>query len=106
MTSKSPYPPLADEDSALSAPASNRNSLTWKQGRYSASYGIAGGVRLFTSWYASDKADIAAGTPYVLSCELPGFTSKRWKVTSQEVAQQKAERLLAAWLERITGAAS
>lgn len=78
--------------------------MEWTQGRYSAVYGQAGGITLFTYCYATDRAKIEAGFPYTLTTDLPGYRGRVWHVESPEAAKAKADRLLAAWLKLVAPA--
>lgn len=76
--------------------------IRWAE-RQHVRYGTVTGIRLFTITYSIDRADSAAGTPWVLRTDLPGV--KEQKAASDQAARAQAARTLAGWLERITGTA-
>jgi hypothetical protein len=57
--------------------------------------GKRGTVTLFTAWR------IGGEKPWRLGCTLPGYTAKRWPVSSVEDAQALAEQVMAKWLSLI-----
>jgi hypothetical protein len=73
--------------------------LTWTEGQYSAHYGQAGGVLLFTYAWAGSKAH--PGEPWRMRTELPSHSGRSWRSGSEIDLQEKAERILAAWLAKV-----
>jgi hypothetical protein len=73
--------------------------ITWKEGPYSGYYGSAGGIHLFAV-----SSHTTRNTPdWTMQTVLPGFTGKRWTSDDREELYGKAEKILAAWLARVTG---
>lgn len=58
-------------------------------------------IRLFTSTWDSSKAH--PGEPWVMRSDLPGLVGHTWRSESEAELQGRAERILAAWLARVTG---
>jgi hypothetical protein len=75
--------------------------LTWAETYVSTKSAKAGGIRLFSYTWASGEAH--PGEPWVMRCDLPGFGERRWRSGSEIDLQEKAERILAKWLAKITG---
>jgi hypothetical protein len=73
--------------------------LAWTEGQYSAHHGQAGGVQLFT--YSWDNSKVHPGEPWVMRTALPGYGTRTWRSGSEIDLQEKAERILARWLEKV-----
>lgn len=83
--------------------------ITWEAGRYGTQtgyiYGDARGykpkIQVFEISYATDRADVKAGTPYILAHRLP-FRGAERKFGSIKLAQDSAERYLV-WAMELMG---
>jgi hypothetical protein len=73
--------------------------LTWTEGQYSTHYGQAGTIHLFT--YTWDGSKAYPGEPWHMRTELPGHSGRGWRSGSEIDLQEKAERVLAAWLAKV-----
>jgi hypothetical protein len=87
----------------------NKPRLTWEPGRFNAQTGYIYGeaekykakIETFSISYTTDRADIVAGTPYLLAHRLP-FRGIERKFGSMKLAQEHAERYLV-WAMRLMG---
>ena len=72
--------------------------ITWKEGPYSGFYGKAGDIRLFSvNWRTG------AGHPdWNMRTDLPDLTHKVWESDDREELYRRAEKVLAAWIARVT----
>jgi hypothetical protein len=82
--------------------------LTWvtPPGTHGQSHdGRAGGIRLFSYTWDSSKAH--PGEPWVMYTDLPGasYVGRKWRSGSEIDLQETAERILAAWLGKVTDSA-
>jgi hypothetical protein len=76
-----------------------RKRLTWEPGPYSSQRGRAGGVELFSLHWKTQRS----APNYSMQCDLPGFPRNAGENDDPELLKEHAEKLLAAWLARVTG---
>jgi hypothetical protein len=86
--------------------SSSEPRISWIQtGRGGQSHdGEVGGIRLFA--YTWDGSKSHPGEPWAMTCALPGYEGKRWRAGSENGLRELAEKVLAAWLARVTGGGS
>ena len=71
--------------------------ITWTKKEYGFA-GSAGGVRLFiVGWRPR-----VSGLDWGMRTDLPGLTRKVWEADDREELYRKAEKVLAAWLARVS----
>jgi hypothetical protein len=89
---------------ALGKPEAGASTLiTWTHGRFSSFRGTAGGVELFSiNWHTRNE-----DPNYFLNSVLPGVSMSRpeWKDDDEQHLMAVAEKLLTAWLAKVSGGA-
>lgn len=72
--------------------------ITWTEGPFAGFVGKAGDIRMFSvNWRTG------AGHPdWNLRTDLPGLPRKIWESNDREELYLKAEKVLAAWLARVS----
>lgn len=76
-------------------------AIEWRDSTYGGRDGYAGPIHLFTVSWGLIRKD---GKPWVLTCTLPGYGSKRWECTDIDAAAALADRLWARWQELVSAA--
>ena len=71
--------------------------ITWTEKAYGFA-GSAGGIHLFTIGWRPR----VSGLDWGLRTDLPGLTRKVWEADDREELYAKAEKVLAAWLARVS----
>ena len=76
----------------------SKTLITWTEGKYSGLTGTAGGVHLFSvNWHTRrDTPD------WNMRTDLPGLTGKTWEADDRDELHRLAEKVLAAWLARVS----
>lgn len=79
--------------------SNEKKLLTWRSASYGGHVGSAGGIDLFAVYWRTRSTDPV----YSMRSHLPG-ASRTWKNDSLDVLKGIAEKMLAAWIARVTGA--
>ena len=74
--------------------------ITWQEARYTGFIGTADSIHLFSvNWRTQrNKPD------WSLRTDLSGLRHEVWESDDREELYRRAEKILAAWLARVTGA--
>lgn len=73
--------------------------IAWAQGKYNGYEGSAGDIRLFSITWKTQRGD----PDWLMRTDLPGMQHKSWKSDDADGLKADAEKVLAAWMARVSG---